>query len=244
MNSDPAVPRIIMRFDALEGLERAIESDLASGRAFVSGSFEVRQRQRCVLVLIHPEGEEALEFAAEAVYVKAEEPGAGVGLVLADFDEVMAERLRGFAAAAKEGAKKTSGDAPGDLFNRVRHFTVAEQMQCARGGEFQERVALESVYGKAVWELLLRNRRITAPEILRIARTPRLPRHLVETITGNAAWLAVSALRRALLMNPRVTGAALDKVLRATPRAELTVISKQSVYPMAVRQAIKKLQGR
>jgi hypothetical protein len=66
----------------------------------------------------------------------------------------------------------------------------------------------------------------------------------VETITGNAAWLAVSALRRALLMNPQVTGAALDKVLRATPRAELTVISKQSVYPMTVRQAIKKLQGR
>ncbi len=244
MNSDPAVPRIIMRFDDLEGLEREIESDLESGRAFVSGSFDVQQRQRCVLVLIHPEGEAALEFAAEAVYVKVEEPGAGVGLALVPFDEAMAERLRGFAAAAKEEAKKTSGDGPGDLFKRVRLFTVAEQMRSAREGEFQERVALESVYGKAVWELLLRNRRITAPEILRIARTPRLPRHLVETITGNAAWLAVSALRRALLMNPQVTGASLDKVLRATPRAELTVISKQSVYPMAVRQAIKKLQGR
>jgi hypothetical protein len=233
-----------MRFDDLEGLEREIESDLESGRAFVSGSFELQQRQRCVLVLIHPEGEESLEFAAEAVYVKVEEPGAGVGLVLVPFDETMAERLRSFAAAAKEEAKKTSGDGPGDLFKRVRLFTVAEQMRSAREGEFQERVALESVYGKAVWELLLRNRRITAPEILRISRTPRLPRHLVETITGNAAWLAVSALRRALLMNPQVTGASLDKVLRATPRAELTVISKQSVYPMAVRQAIKKLQGR
>ena len=240
MISDPALPRITMRFDDLDALEREVEGDLGSGRAFVSGPAEVSERQRCELVLIHPDSAESLELVAEAVYVKAEEPGAGVGLELADFDDETLERLRSFAQA--ENAK--SEDKPGDLYSRVRHFAAAEQLRSAREGDYPERVALECIYGKAVWEVLLHNPRITAPEVTRISRTPKLPKHLVETITGNAAWLAVSALRRSLLMNPQVTGPSLDKVLRATPRAELTLIAKQASYPMAVRQAIKKLQRR
>ena len=240
MSSDPALPRIVMRFEDQDALERELESDLGSGRAFVTGLSTVSERQRCELVLIHPAGGESLELVAEAVYVKAEEPGAGVGLELVDFDQETALRLRRFA----QGEKAESKDKSGDLYSRVRLFSAAEQLRSAREGDFPERVALERIYGKAVWEVLLRNPRITAPEVIRIARTPKLPKQLIETIVGNAAWLAVSTLRRSLLMNPQVSGASLDKVLRATPRAELTLIAKQASYPMPVRQAIKKLQGR
>jgi hypothetical protein len=45
-------------------------------------------------------------------------------------------------------------------------------------------------------------------------------------------------------MNPQVAGAALERVLRAMPKLELTRISGQSNYPMTVRQAIKKMQHR
>ena len=221
-------------------MEQEIESNLAAGRAFVSGRPEVSEHQTCELVLIHPDSGESLKLAAEAVYVKAEEPGVGVGLALTDFGEETVERLRGFAQAKKSKGQET----PGDLYSRVRHYTTAEQLRVAREGDYRERVALESVYGRVVWDVLLHNPRITAPEVVRISRSPKLPKHLVETITANASWLAVSSLRRSLLMNTRVTGAALDKVLRATPRAELTLIAKQASYPVAVRQAIKKLQGR
>ena len=245
MSRDPALPRITMRFEDLDALERELECNLGAGRAFVSGPAEVSERQRCELVLIHPDSQESLDLVAEAVYVKAEEPGAGVGLELADFGEETVARLRSFAHTEKAMSEKAkSENKPGELYSRVRHFTAVEQLRSAREGEYPERVALERIYGKAVWEVLLHNPRITAPEVIRISRTPKLPKHLVETITGNAAWLAVSTLRRSLLMNPQVTGASLDKVLRATPRAELTLIAKQASYPMAVRQAIKKLQGR
>ncbi len=240
MSSDRLLPQIVMRFQDLDALEREIETNLGSGRAFVSGAAEVSEREPCELVLVHPASEESLELAAWAVYVKAEEPGAGVGLELAQFDEETVERLHSFARAEKP----RSEDKPGDLYNRVRRFTTAEQLRSAREGDYAERVALERIYGKAVWEVLLHNPRVTAPEILRIARSPKLPKHLVKTITGNPTWLAVSTLRRSLLMNGQVTGACLDRVLRATPRAELTLIAKQSSYPIAVRQAIKKLQGR
>ena len=77
-----------------------------------------------------------------------------------------------------------------------------------------------------------------------MARNPKLPKQLIDTIAGNARWLASADLRNALLRNPQLAGAALDKALRASPRLELTRIARQAAYPMKVRQAAKKLQGR
>ena len=105
-------------------------------------------------------------------------------------------------------------------------------------------VVLEQIYGKAVWEVLLHNPRVTLPEVTRIARNPKAPRHLLDVITGNAGWLSNGALRRSLLKNPRLGTTALDKVLRATPRAELATMFRQPGFSPAVRQAIKKLIGR
>ncbi len=237
MNSGSAPPQVVMRFDDQDALERELESDLGAGRAFVAGPSAVSERQRCVLVLVHPASGESLELDAEAVYVKADGPGAGVGLELVAFDQETISSLGQFAQAEKA----ETGDKRADLYRRVRLFSAAEQLRSAREGDLPERVALEQIYGKAVWEVLLRNPRVTAPEVIRIARTPKLPRKLIEAIVGNAGWLAVSTLRRSLLMNPQVTGASLDKVLRATPRAELTLIVKQASYPMSVRQTIKKM---
>lgn len=245
MTTEAVPARISLRFEGVEALEREIEANLGSGRAFVCDPVEVVERQRCLLVLIHPDTEAGLELEAEVVYVKADEPGAGVGLELVAFDEASLARLREFAESQQpKSGKPEAQSKTADLYDRVRHFTTADQLRSAREGDFAERVALERIYGKAVWEVLLHNPRITAPEVIRIARSPKLPKQLIETITGNASWLAVSSLRRSLLMNPQLSGASLDKVLRASPKAELTLISRQSSYPMAVRQAVKKLQGR
>ena len=113
-----------------------------------------------------------------------------------------------------------------------------------REGDHAERVALERTYGKAVWDVLIRNSRITAPELTRLARNRNLPKKIIDALTGNVGWLASSDLRRALLMNPQVTGTALEKVLRAVPKLELTRIATQTTYPQNVRRAVKKIQGR
>ena len=103
--------------------------------------------------------------------------------------------------------KKKSG--PQSVHQRVRGLSAAEQMRCAREGEISERTALERGYGKAVWEALLENPRISVPEVARIARKGNVPRPLLEKIVGNAAWLGSSEVRRALLSNSRLGGAAL-----------------------------------
>ena len=241
MSREQSLPRITMRFEGVDALESEIESHLGFGRVFVPGAVDGCERQRCELVLIHPGSGASLRFEAEAVWVKHEEPGTGVGLELASFDVEASKRLRAFAA--EEKAEKET-NPPDDIYARVRSYSTAAQLRAAREGDYSERVALERVYGKAVWDVLLHNRRITAPEVTRMARNRKLPKHLVETITANAGWLASGELRRSLLMNPQVTGASLEKVLRAMPKLELTKVASMPSYPPAVRQAAKRIQGR
>jgi hypothetical protein len=102
-------------------------------------------------------------------------------------------------------------------------------------------VALERTFGGSVWEGLLQNASLTVPEVAQIAKKGTLPQPLVALIVANGGWLASGEVRRALLSNPRVNGAQLERVLRATPQPELKQIARLSPYRSQVRMAAKKL---
>ena len=130
---------------------------------------------------------------------------------------------------------------PGDVNARVRNLPVSEQMQLARRGDQMERAALERAYGKTVWEALLKNPKITHPEVARIARKGALPRTLLDLIAETPAWLASPQVRRAVLSNRKLSRDMVAKVLRVTPRSELKLMPKQMAYPPTVREAAQKL---
>lgn len=130
---------------------------------------------------------------------------------------------------------------PRNVHERVRGLTLAEQIKTAHSPDPQERIALERLYGKNVWEALLRNPRLTVPEVVRLARMGTMPRVLLEVIVGNGAWVGVPEVRRALLANTRLATDQIPRVLRAMPKHELKLASTQAVYPMAVREAAKRL---
>jgi hypothetical protein len=104
-----------------------------------------------------------------------------------------------------------------------------------------ERMVLERIYGKSVWEALLRNPRLTMPEVARIANMGALPGPLVELILANGAWLASPAVRRALLGHPRLGADSIAKVLRAMPQGELKLVPKQTTYSAQVREAARRI---
>ena len=131
--------------------------------------------------------------------------------------------------------------APRNVHERLRGLNLASQIKIATLGELHERIVLERLYGKNVWETLLRNPRLTAPEVARIARYGSLPRVLLEIIVGNGAWLQVPEVRRALLANPRLGTDQIVKVLRLTPKHELKLAAVQTAYPFAVRNAARML---
>ncbi len=124
---------------------------------------------------------------------------------------------------------------------RLRNLTLAQQVKLAHSGEMTVRIALERMYHKDVWEPLLRNPRITGPEVARIARMGSLPRVLLEIIVNNGAWVQVPEVRRALLQNPRLGVDQILRILRLLPKHELKLAAMQTAYPHAVRDAARKM---
>lgn len=150
-----------------------------------------------------------------------------------------------FAAIDLDPSSEPGSDAssPGAryLHDRVRALDLSERDVMARQGSLPERVALERRYGSSVWEGLLHNPQITTREVLRMAKSTSLPTGLVNLIVANRAWLADGAINQALLNNPRVSGAHLDRVLRALPQTEIQRVAELSSLRMQVRQAAKRL---
>jgi len=124
---------------------------------------------------------------------------------------------------------------------RLRHLSPTEQLKVARRGELADRLAVERIYGKQVWEALLQNPRLTIPEVARIARKGTVPKPLLDIILDNAGWIKADAVRRALLTNPKIGADSVMKLLRITSKHELKLIEKGTAYGAAVREAARKL---
>jgi hypothetical protein len=198
---------------------------------------------------------------ADDSHVRFQVSSAAMALAQADADEeaatppsaepatepAQAEPAAASAEPAQGRAKRDSirpdhkKRAPRNVQERIRGLTAAEQQKLARMGEQRERVVLERMYGKNVWESLLRNPKLTPPEAARIARMGALPLPLLEMIVGNRSWLSSPQVRRALLSNPRLKKDMVSTVLRATPKNELKLMPKQMAYPVTVRQAAQKM---
>jgi hypothetical protein len=248
------VVSIALRFDDAAALRAFHEAQLSKGRAFVPGAGGVTALQACELVIEH--AGRAHTLRAEAVFVKEEEPGRGVGLQLLALDADGKSALLAFVEGtnAAGGAESTGGDAeedatagersPQGLQDRIRGLSNVEQQRLASSGALQERIVLERTFGANVWEALLGNPRLTIPEVARIARKGTLPRPLVESIAGHPSWMAAPEVQRALLGNPRATAAVTTKVLQSMSRADLSLVPQHTAYPQTVRALAKKMLAR
>jgi hypothetical protein len=160
-------------------------------------------------------------------------------------EDLQSEQLP--ADASAEPAADAEESAPSDVqaqlpaHERMRRLSVTQQQKIARGGELNDRIALERLYGKAVWDGLLHNPKLTIPEVARIAQKGTAPRPLLELIVDNNTWIQAPQVRRALLGNPRVSGESILKLLRITPKHELKTIYKATAYSAQVREAARKV---
>ena len=128
-----------------------------------------------------------------------------------------------------------------NLHERLRGLTLAQQIKAASSPDPQERILLERFYNKNVWEPLLRNPRLTPPEVARLARLGTLPRPLLEIIVSNGSWMQMPEVRRSLLANPRLGTDQILRILRLLPKHELKLATTQTAYPHAVRDCARRL---
>ena len=221
-------PSLLITFDDEDHLAKVYERDLDKGRVSCPGETQLAPGDRCEVVLVHPDTGDSFLLEGKAIRVTDEETEVSFGA-----SPLVRNKLRRFA-----GETRLTGNK---LQQRLRAMPAAGRRRVALSGELQERVALERLYGKEVWEPLLQNNRLTMPEVARMARMGTMPRPLLEVIVNNPAWVKVPQVRRALLANRRLDAPMIAKVLRVTPRNELELVPRQTAYPMAVRQAAKQM---
>jgi hypothetical protein len=239
-------PRVVVTLTAGD-LERE-RPNLERGSVVAAGVTGLERGAFCDVELVFPSGGRMV-LPARAVLT------TGASTVFA-FDVLDREALGRHLAAPAPGPAPAPAAAPADegegpeeaapanVQERLRGLSVVEQLRVARDGSATERVVLERLYGKTVWEALLRNARITVPEVARLAKMGTMPRPLLELIVGSPAWLQVPQIRRALLGNPRLSQDMVLKVLSALPRDELKVVPQITAYPPAVRLAAKAMVKR
>jgi hypothetical protein len=186
----------------------------------------------------------SLTFAARVIHVS--EQGSAVEFV--DFGPVMREKIAGLLQVSQDiTSPEDVDDAQNELqarapaHERLRNLPVVQQIKLALKADTAERIMLERLYGKGVWESLLRNPRITPPEVARIAKMGSLPRPLLEVIVGNGAWLGVPEVRRALLTNPRLSVDVVPRILRLMPKHELKLVPTQTAYASAIREHARRM---
>lgn len=235
-------------------------ADLARGGLFLWGE-ELAIESECEVVLRG--GPRPVEVTARVVF--AGDDGVGVEL---EVDAAERSRLAGIARAAPPDEDAPEDSAPEDnagvllpeaepepepearaeregppknVYERLRGLPLVAQYKVARTGELHERIALERIYHKTVWDPLLRNPRITPHEVAHLARMGNLPRPQLELICSNPTWLNVPEVRRAVLSNPRLGVDQIIRVLRMLPRPELKLVPMQTAYPHAVREHARQL---
>jgi hypothetical protein len=239
--------RVVVTLAAAD-LERE-RPNLERGSVVAAGVTGLPLGAFCDVELVFPSGEKAT-LPARAVLAT----GASTVFAFDGFDRASLRPLLAAAVAAPaagpvpvpggEGPEEPEEPPSATVQERLRGLSVVEQLRVARDGSLTERVALERLYGKTVWEALLRNTRVSVPEIARLAKLGTMPRPLLELIVSNPAWLQVPQIRRALLSNPRLSQDMVQKVLVLLPREELKLVPQAAAYPPAVRAAAKAMVKR
>jgi hypothetical protein len=264
-NAECPVNRLIAEYDTVEELQREHEARWRKGVVVAPRSDQLVIGDLCDVVLCHRASGHRLPLRAR---VTSTALNGRVVCQIEDYGPEASELVRSFVdlCVDSQPPSETVPAAPVDVWNdlgdeddgdddprsihakipahvheRLRGLPLHEVMRIARTGHQTERVVVERLYGKAVWEPLLQNPNLTPPEVARIARMGTLPRPLVDAIVSHPGWLTHSVVRRALLSNPRLGGQNITKVLRATPKSELKVIPQQTAYPQPVREAAKQL---
>ena len=228
-------PALQVRYRSIEALQRDYEENLIKGRAFVEGHLSAEERSRVRLVFVRPAGDETFECWGEVIWINRDGAMPGTGVKLATLTQAERRALHRFANSAPR-----LSELPLPLQSRVvPELSLAEREVVARTGSLSERVALERHFGSAVWEGLLENPALSAPEVARIAQHATLAKPLLETILSNDAWLAKPEVRHALLANAAVDGAALERVVQALPPGECAQVAQSRAFRQKVRAAAK-----
>lgn len=157
--------------------------------------------------------------------------------MLADAEEASdAEELADDSGAA-------TGTGPQTMWDRIRGMARTKKILLAAKAERTERALLLQDNDPQVLFSLLKNPRLTADEVVRIAKSPYLTFQTAELLMKSTVWFANVDVRVALVHNPKLPTPFALRILPTLPEAEVKAIARGAATSMALKTAaLRRLQ--
>lgn len=122
---------------------------------------------------------------------------------------------------------------------RIQKLPVPQKLKLAAAGDLTQRTLLFRMYGKLVFEALLRNPRLTEMEVTRLAKLGTMPTPLLQQIGMRPDWLRSERVRNALLGNPRLPLPIAHKIISMLSRQDLKAMVTRRDLPQGVQAALR-----
>ncbi len=130
------------------------------------------------------------------------------------------------------------------VWDRLRGLSRVEKLLLATKADRMERTVLAQDSDPQVLYSLLKNPRLTADEVIRIAKSPFLTFQTAEAMMKSTQWFSNLEVRVALVHNAKTPPAFALRILPTLPESEVRNISRGAATSMALKvAALKKLQG-
>ncbi|MFN7986868.1 MAG: hypothetical protein U0529_05315 [Thermoanaerobaculia bacterium] len=156
-------------------------------------------------------------------------------------EEVLEEAVEELREGDEEDA---SSAAQQSVWDRLRSLSRVEKLLLTPKADRIERAILAQDNDPQVLYTLLKNPRLTADEVIRIAKSPFLTFQTAEAIVKSTQWFSNLEVRVALVHNAKTPPAFALRILQTLPESEVRTISRGAATSMALKQAaLKKLQG-
>jgi hypothetical protein len=206
-----------------------------------------------------PTAEKLAIFARVSLALRLEGGGeaTATATVVAPLPDGFALAVDGDTAPLVE-ALRAAPDVPGEevvdeeagdsrqqsVWDRLRSLSRMEKLLLAAKADRVERAILAQDSDPQVLYSILKNPRLTADEVIRIAKSPFLTFQTAETIMKSTQWLSNLEVRVALVHNAKTPPAFAMRLLHTLPESEVRTISRGAATSMALKvAALKKLQG-
>ncbi len=122
---------------------------------------------------------------------------------------------------------------------RIQGLPVPKKLRLAEDGDLMQRQLLFRMYGKLVFEALLRNPKLTEMEVAKLAKLGTMPSLLLQRIAQRPDWLRSERVRNNLLANPRLPTAIAQKVVARLNRLETRALLGRRDLPAPVQIALR-----
>ena len=144
------------------------------------------------------------------------------------------------SAIAPPAAEPLKEEKPQSLHDKIRAMPLTERVSLAMKADLAERRILMQENNLKIHEFLLRNPRITEPEIAWMARNATSPIQTILAIFQNKAWMAIDSVRSGILLNPKTPPAIVLDLIPLLSAGDLIKMFNSSLLREDVHAAVER----